>query len=363
MRNLRQQVEQPQDHRSTFIYALVDPRNNTIRYIGKSVKPRARFTGHLSQSSLKKSSHKNNWIKSLLAIGLKPELEIIDEVDYRDDWTIEEKRWIARIRNLAPNYPPLTNVADGGEGATGWIASEEYRRKTSARMTGIKMPPGTGDKIRAWHLGRKKTAEHRIHCSDGQRNRWSNASEEEKQKMLKNLRNPLSIEQRENISRRARNYSRPINASSPYRNVVKVANRGKSCWKAGCIIKGKQICIGYFTAEEEAARARDRYVLKHIGEHVILNFPRSEYPLDPRDINTERVKRSHSQKFRKNPDGYMGVSKNGKKGWRADISHMGVRYHLGTHRTPEEAARRYDLKAIELLGDRALTNFPHADYA
>jgi hypothetical protein len=225
------------------------------------------------------------------------------------------------------------------------------------------MPYGTGAKISSSNRGIPKSAQARIHFSKGQRNRWKNSSEEEKQYLLKNLRNTKSSEIREKSSERARNAPKPANASSQYRNVLKVIMRGREIWRVVCIIKGKRICVGHFHSEEEAAKERDRYVLKNIGEHVILNFPRSEYPLDPGEIVTERVKRSHAQTFRKTHSGYMGISKNGKNGWSAAICHMGVRYHLGTHRTPEEAARRYDLKAIELLGDRALTNFPRADYA
>jgi hypothetical protein len=160
MRNLRQQVAQPQEHRSTFIYALVDPRNQTIRYIGKSVRPKIRLATHLAPSSLKKPSHKNHWIKCLLELGLKPIMEIIGEIDYRDDWTIQEKRWIASIRSLAPGYPPLTNDADGGEGIEGCVMPESIRRKISQANRGV-----------------PKSMEARIQFSKGQKNRWDNASE------------------------------------------------------------------------------------------------------------------------------------------------------------------------------------------
>jgi hypothetical protein len=343
MRNLLKQVAQPQEHRSTFIYALVDPRNQTMRYIGKSVRPKTRFSEHLSQSSLKVDTYKNHWIKSLLRLGLKPELEIIDEVDYRDDWSIEEKRWIARIRNLAPGYPNLTNVSDGGEGIEGCVMPEEIRKKISQANRGV-----------------PKSAETRIQFSNGQRNRWKNAAEEDKQKLLRNLRNPQTIERREQSSKRARNATRPASTVSQYRNVVKDNQRGEKCWRAGCIINGKQICVGYFYTEKEAARARDQYVLKHIGEDVILNFPRSTYPQNPSDITIERAKRC--QIIKHNSSGYKGVSKNGKNGWAAGISCAGVRYRLGTYRTREEAAHAYDRKAIELFEDRAILNFPRSHY-
>ena len=361
MINLRQQVAQPRGNVSTFIYALIDPRNQAIRYIGKSVRPRVRFSAHLSQSSLKRPSHKNHWIKSLLKVGLKPQLEILDEVDHRDDWTAEETVWIVRIRSLAPGYPTLTNATDGGEGATGWVPSEEWRIKRSIAQTGRKMPPGTGKKISDANRGVPKSKEARAHFSYGQRNRWGKSSEEERKHMLSNLRNPQSPQRREQTSRRARNAPRPTNASSGYRNVVKLKGaRGEKIWRASCALNGKLKIIGLFYTEIEAAHARDRFVLKNIGEDVPLNFPISYYQANP--IETFDNRKRHSKKPKNNTLGYKGIYKNGENGWAASINYMGVRYRLGTHRTPEQAARAYDRKAIELFGDFARTNFPRSDY-
>lgn len=371
MRNLLKQAAQPQANITTptYIYGLVDPRNQAIRYIGKSVNPKARFAAHLTQYSLKQRSHKNNWINGLLKLGLKPELEIIDEIDERDDWAAEEIRWIARLRNLAPGYPPLTNATDGGEGIVGYRWTEEAKQRKSAAQTGVPMPPGTGAKISAANRGRRKTAEHRAHLGEGQQNRWKKSSEEERQKMLNNLRTPLPEEKLKLKTDRARGKHRPKNASSQYINVFKVdKGRDGNIWHAGCSIKNRFHHIGCFYTEEEAARARDRYVLKYLGENILLNFLRSDYADDPSEIVVDdrpidkRV-RSRSQTFsKKNSSGYMGVTKNGKNGWTAGFNHMGVRYRLGTHRTREEAARQYDKKAIELLGDTAVLNFSRSQY-
>lgn len=64
----------------------------------------------------------------------------------------------------------------------------------------------------------------------------------------------------------------------------------------------------------------------------------------------------------RNKNGFKGVHKSYRK-FHAKISCKRVRYHLGPHTTPEEAARTYDRKAIELFGEFASLNFPRSDYA
>ena len=57
-----------------------------------------------------------------------------------------------------------------------------------------------------------------------------------------------------------------------------------------------------------------------------------------------------------NKSGFKGVSKHGKK-WHARIGRDGKLF-IGSFSTPEEAARAYDAKAIELFGEFARLNFP-----
>lgn len=276
MSNLLKQVAEPQPNDTiSYIYALCDPRNTAIRYVGKSIKPKERYKGHLSQSSLKSNSHKNNWIKELLKLGLKPELAILECVYSSEEctWEERERAWIARIRNIGG--PKLTNNTDSGEGVTGVVISEEARRKRAERMTGMKMPPGTGAKISASNKGRKFTAEHRKNITKGQKNRWKNASEEDKKKM-QNLPDVHLPEIRKKIVVGLRNVPRPAGCSSKYRGVTRV-NRVKP-WLAGCSVDNKHKHIGSFAIEEDAARARDRFILENFpGWNIELNFPRSDY--------------------------------------------------------------------------------------
>ena len=65
--------------------------------------------------------------------------------------------------------------------------------------------------------------------------------------------------------------------------------------------------------------------------------------------------RTHSD----NRSGYRGVNKQTiSSSWVARICHRGQTFHLGSHPTPEAAARAYDAKARELYGPNARVNFP-----
>lgn len=57
--------------------------------------------------------------------------------------------------------------------------------------------------------------------------------------------------------------------------------------------------------------------------------------------------------------GFKGVFKQPRgKGWMARIKAQGKLIHLGTHPTPEDAARAYDRAALEHYGEFARLNFP-----
>jgi len=48
-------------------------------------------------------------------------------------------------------------------------------------------------------------------------------------------------------------------------------------WMAQIKINGKKKYLGYFTIEEDAAKAYDKAALEHFGEYANLNFPIEDY--------------------------------------------------------------------------------------
>lgn len=111
----------------TYIYALIDPTTERVRYVGKSNNPQLRHKEHIREAKSERLTRKQVWIGSLLDTGVEPILEILEEVDDYE-WQVAERTYIWSFG------PSLTNATSGGDGITaGPVASEALRRDRSER--------------------------------------------------------------------------------------------------------------------------------------------------------------------------------------------------------------------------------------
>lgn len=119
------------------IYALLDPRDNKIRYIGLTGRtPNARLGYHIRESRVPSNEeYKNRWIRKLTRLGMKPSIKVLLRAKY-DELSKLEIDYISHYRTFCK----LTNISDGGDGATGNTWSMEARRRFSEKMTGKKKP-------------------------------------------------------------------------------------------------------------------------------------------------------------------------------------------------------------------------------
>jgi hypothetical protein len=97
----------------TYIYMLIDPITNQVRYIGKANNPTERYKNHKNRCR-DKNTHKRKWINKLRLQNLYPEIEVIDTVPI-NNWHYWEKFWIAYYKFLGCN---LINYTSGGDGLT-----------------------------------------------------------------------------------------------------------------------------------------------------------------------------------------------------------------------------------------------------
>jgi len=71
-----------------------------------------------------------------------------------------------------------------------------------------------------------------------------------------------------------RTNSRPRGNTSQFKGVEPRRQGHKTVYRARITVRGKDICLGHFVTEGEAAQAYDAAALLHHGEYAGLNFPR-----------------------------------------------------------------------------------------
>lgn len=172
------------------IYALVDPTNNEVRYIGQTTNPlNRRLSQHLWDQ---RNSHRAAWINSLKQKELKPKIVLIEE----GEWTQEEcdQKEIFWISWGRENFSNLTNHANGG--SVNYL-SEETRQMHSERMKrwhkenpgGVRQPGFTHSEETRTLLSQKakeqwSDPENRKKKSEqmklATKNRWDNYSDQQK---------------------------------------------------------------------------------------------------------------------------------------------------------------------------------------
>jgi len=95
----------------TYIYVLICPIDEQLKYIGKANSPERRVKDHLTDFRGCEYD-KALWIRKLKAQKLKPELLIISEVEM-ENWKEEERFYIEYFKYLGIK---LVNSKPGGNG-------------------------------------------------------------------------------------------------------------------------------------------------------------------------------------------------------------------------------------------------------
>jgi len=118
---------------NSYVYMLVDPRNNQPFYVGKGIERRCDYHLWEAKRRTHKNSHKLNKIRKLLSIGVTP---LVVKVEQNISDTLAKDFEMLLISEIKDIGIKLTNVTDGGDGGLGLKPSDETKLKTSLALKG-----------------------------------------------------------------------------------------------------------------------------------------------------------------------------------------------------------------------------------
>ena len=146
-----------------FIYMLIDPKSNQVRYVGKTTNINRRLRRHINERFLH-DSYKDRWIRKLIDNNILPEIEVVDEVE-KSNWGYWEKFYISYFNYLGCE---LTNGTSGGDeppSTKGRYHTMESRLKMSKTKKGKDIP---------WlNDGKPRTEKHKYNLSKSCKGRKS----------------------------------------------------------------------------------------------------------------------------------------------------------------------------------------------
>jgi len=88
------------------IYALIDPRDNLVHYIGRTSDIRWRLNRHMQNKTARESNDKREWIESLKRLSLMPIFKVIITDLTTQEAAIQERHYIQHYLELGM---PLKN--------------------------------------------------------------------------------------------------------------------------------------------------------------------------------------------------------------------------------------------------------------
>lgn len=157
-----------------FIYALVDPRDNSIKYIGKTINMKERLRQHIGGWS-RDNPRKDRWIKKLKELDLEPKIIDIHKTDELT-WPFWEIFYIDFLKKIGLD---LFNILDGGDSPPsrkGSHLSNWHLERIREASTGKKFSKKSKEKISKALLGNTNGKFKKASDSE----RWASAIRESK---------------------------------------------------------------------------------------------------------------------------------------------------------------------------------------
>lgn len=135
---------------SLYIYALREPSNAEIRYVGKTNCPTQRLHNHRFGNYRNRNSRLYDWVHSLNGKPLLTILSVCDE----NEWGIKEIGWISYLREVGAD---LLNISTGGAGpivgrthSPSLEAREKLRKAHAEQFADPKRREKHSEAVKAW---------------------------------------------------------------------------------------------------------------------------------------------------------------------------------------------------------------------
>ena len=91
-----------------LIYGLLDPRDRSLRYVGKThMRRERRLERHVEAAETGRMAPVSGWIRGLVAEGLRPHIFVLRRVPADQDWREAEREEIARWLARPPGDLPI----------------------------------------------------------------------------------------------------------------------------------------------------------------------------------------------------------------------------------------------------------------
>jgi hypothetical protein len=269
----------------SYIYGLVCPENNIVRYVGKSVSPLTRFRQHMFRLKEGEGQYKVCWIKSLKKEGLKPTLKIIgcfdiNQIDEKETYYITYyKNWLEE-----KGYEKgLTNLDFGL-----YSVSENTRRAVKESRKQKNSSIGVKKKRNLWEVYVSINNE-RFYCGNFTnkvvaQKVYDAVSRNYFENPVVNFENvrlnyKLTVEQAQQLSVK---FSRRRNDWGTYLGIGFVKSKNK--WNVKIKIDDKWVLLGCTDNLEKGIEIRDRVALNY-GIDLLKEEHKSLDPIDELTAN------------------------------------------------------------------------------
>lgn len=141
MRRMQNWTLREEECRTIFcVYAISDPRDDKVKYVGKSRDLEARFRHHVARARNKPHNYVERWIAELFSLGLYPSLQIL-QLCFSEENAYEAEAWW--IHEMIRRNQPILNKSTQKGSVLPYSRVKEDCEKLHAKQFGRRVSHAT----------------------------------------------------------------------------------------------------------------------------------------------------------------------------------------------------------------------------